>query len=62
MSNEAYEASEQRKRAVHRITRNVALAFELAEGTDKDDGDPTREQWMRAQRLTQRIYDEASKW
>jgi hypothetical protein len=54
-SRQAYEAMNLRKRKVHRMPRNVAEAFVLREGTDCEDGDPTREQWRRAQRLTQRL-------
>ena len=61
-SRQAYEAMNLRKRKVHRMTRNVSEAFVLREGTDCEDGEPTREQWRRAQRLTQRLYDIASKW
>jgi len=61
-SRQAYEAMNLRKRKVHRMTRNVAEAFVLREGTDCGDGEPTREQWQFAQRLTQRLYDIASKW
>jgi hypothetical protein len=44
------------------MIRNAAEAFALREGADCEDGEPTREQWRRAQRLTQRLYDIASKW
>jgi hypothetical protein len=58
-SRQAYEAMNLRQRKVHRMTRDVAV---LREGRDCEDGEPTREQWRRAQRLTQRLYGIASKW
>src|SRR5712692_9179462 len=54
-------AANLRKRKEHRMTRNVAEAFVHREGTDCGDGEPRREQWRLAQRLTQRLYDIASK-
>jgi hypothetical protein len=39
-SRQAYEAMNLRKRKVHRMTRNVAEAFVLREGTDCEDSEP----------------------
>jgi hypothetical protein len=48
--------AETRKRAFHYETRVLALKFAAEEGADTD-GEPTSEQWLRAQRITKPPYD-----
>ena len=57
----AFERMERRKRRVHEKQRALAEGFAANEGADVD-GEPTRDQWHRAQAMTRKEYDRASRW